>query len=301
MADQHDMDYTYTLIDKVFRASIGETGDFSGAMYDGDFSISLEQAQKRKHEFIVQHLNIKPGDRVLDMGCGWGPFLRSLQERGVQGIGLTLSVGQAEACRNHGFDVRVMDCRNATPEQLGVFDAIVSLGAFEHFCSREEWQAGRQDQIYRSFFKTVHDLLRPSSRFYLQTMTFGKNMIAYEDVNIHAARDSNAYILAVMENQFPGSWLPAGPEQVASDAQPFFTPIYKSSGRLDYIETIKQWGRRYREFNLRKYLLYLSLVPAYITNAEFRRRLSHDQVRANILCFERELFDHYRFVFERCD
>ena len=46
MAEQKDLDFTYTTIDKIFRLSVGETGDYSGAKYDGDFSMSLEEAQK---------------------------------------------------------------------------------------------------------------------------------------------------------------------------------------------------------------------------------------------------------------
>jgi cyclopropane-fatty-acyl-phospholipid synthase len=293
------MEFTYTLIDRIFRMSIGETGDFSGAMYNGDFSMSLEQAQHRKHEFIARQLNIQRGSRVLDMGCGWGPFLNFLRSIGAQGVGLTLSTAQAEACARNGLDVRVADCRAVTPETVGMFDAAVSLGAFEHFCSFEEWQAGKQDAIYCSFFETVSQLLPVGGRFYLQTMVFGKNRIDLGDVDIHAPKDSNAYVLAVMGRQFRGSWLPSSAAQVIETAKPRFKLITKSSGRLDYIETIKQWGIRYRRFAPKKYLFYLSLVPRYLTNRELRERLSGDQVKANILCFERELFDHYRLVFER--
>jgi len=48
MATQKDLDFTYTTIDKVFRLSMGQTGDYSGAMYNGDFSLTLEQAQQQK-------------------------------------------------------------------------------------------------------------------------------------------------------------------------------------------------------------------------------------------------------------
>lgn len=57
MADKKDLDYTYTTIDRVFRLSMGEMGDFSGAMYNGDFSMTLEEAQEEKHRFIVKNLN----------------------------------------------------------------------------------------------------------------------------------------------------------------------------------------------------------------------------------------------------
>ena len=75
MASQQDLEFTYSTIDKVFRLSVGETGDYSGAMYNGDFSLTLEEAQRQKHQFIADSLRIGKGTKVLDMGCGWGPFL----------------------------------------------------------------------------------------------------------------------------------------------------------------------------------------------------------------------------------
>jgi len=299
MAGREEMDNIYSLIDRLFRLSIGETGDLRGAMYDGDFRMTLEQAQDRKHRFIAEQLRIGPGTKVLDMGCGWGPMLRFLRDVGAKGIGVTLSQGQADACRRAGLDVAIHDCRTITAGTFGTFDAVVSLGAFEHFCSMEEWRAGKQDEIYKSFFRTVADLLPTGGRLYLQTMVFGKNMVDADQIDIRAPRDSNGHILAVMGRQFPGSWLPYGDGQIETSAGPCFRTIFKSSGRLDYIETIKQWGRHYRSFDLRKYAFYLSLIPRYIVSKELRQRLSRDQLRANIQCFEREVLDHYRFVFEK--
>jgi cyclopropane-fatty-acyl-phospholipid synthase len=299
MAGREEMDYVYSLIDTIFRLSLGETGDFSGAMYNGDFSLSLEEAQEKKHRFIAENLRIGKGTKVLDMGCGWGPLLQYLKGLGAKGIGLTLSSGQAESCRRSGLEVAIMDCRTLTPQAFGGFDAVASLGAFEHFCSVEEWQAGKQDAIYGSFFRTVADLLPPGGRLYLQTMVFGRNMIDYKDIDIHADRDSTPYILANMRRQFPGSWLPYGDEQIEKNARPYFRTVFKSSGRLDYIETIRQWGKRYRSFDLKKYAFYLSLVPRWIASRSLRQRLSRDQLRSNILCFQREVLDHYRLVFEK--
>jgi cyclopropane-fatty-acyl-phospholipid synthase len=50
VADAQDLDFTYSLIDRIFRLSLGEPADFSGARYDGDFSLTLDQVQRRKHE-----------------------------------------------------------------------------------------------------------------------------------------------------------------------------------------------------------------------------------------------------------
>ncbi len=297
MADKQDLDFTYSTIDRIFRLSMGETGDFSGAMYNGDFSMTLEEAQEAKHHFIVENLNITSESRVLDMGCGWGPLVSYItREVGAECIGLTLSDAQAEACRNNGLKVYIKNCLEVEPEDFGLFDAVASLGAFEHFCSVKDYKAGKQNEIYRNFFQTVYNLLPSGGRLYLQTMVFSKNMIDYEDIDINAPKGSDAHVLALMEKQFPGSWLPYGLEMIVNNANPFFTLISKSSGRLDYIETIRQWEKRYRSFNLQKYAFFLSLIPKYLTDSNIRALLS---TSPNKTCFEREIFDHFRIVFEK--
>ncbi len=71
-----------------------------------------------------------------------------------------------------------------------------------------------------------------------------------------------------------------------------------SSGRLDYIETIKQWRRRFGEPGVKKTLFKLRLVPRWLTSADFRLAFTSG-VSPNSVCFERELLDHYRLVFEK--
>jgi cyclopropane-fatty-acyl-phospholipid synthase len=300
MAEKKDLDFTYTTIDKIFRLSIGEMADYSGAKYDGDFSMSLEEAQRAKHRFIADSLNIHEGTRVLDMACGWGPFSRYVtSERGAISIGLTLSEGQAKACNKNGLTVYVKDCRCVKPEDFGLFDAITCIGGLEHFCSVEEWQQGKQERVYRDFFYTLYDLLPPGGRFYMQTMTFSKNMIDFEEFDLQAKKRSAPHVMALMAKEFPGSWLPYGPEMVIRNAEPRFKLISQSSGRLDYIETIGQWRKKFRKFNIRKFALYLSLIPKYFNDPEFKHQVAVFNLSPNRICFEKEIMDHYRLVFEK--
>src|SRR5215472_9897626 len=182
MADRDDLEFTYSLIDRLFRLSLGELADFSGAKYDGDFSLTLEEAQERKHDYVREQVGIGPCRRVLDLGCGWGPMLDVVRQRGGTGVGVTLSSAQVEACRRHGLDVHLFDARQLSPDRFGSFDAVVSLGAFEHFCSPEEQAAGNQDEVYRELFARVASVLPEHGRFYLQTMVFGPKMIPLDDV-----------------------------------------------------------------------------------------------------------------------
>lgn len=303
MADRKDIDFTYSLTDRVIRLSLGELADFSGAKYDGDFSLSLEQAQRRKHDYVAEQIGIGPGRRVLDLGCGWGPLLAYIRERGGVGVGVTLSSAQLEACRRQGLDVHLHDAREVTRERFGAFDAVASLGAFEHFCSPEDFEAGRQEEIYRCLFARVAGLLPDAGRFYLQTMVFGRNMIPREQIDMDALRalpprGSDAWLLALLGRQFPGSWLPFGEEQVSACAQPYFRLVSAVSGRLDYIQTIRQWNARIGAPSLRKTLLKLRLLPRWLRSADFRLAFTSG-VSANLVCFERELLDHYRLVFEK--
>jgi cyclopropane-fatty-acyl-phospholipid synthase len=141
-------------------------------------------------------------------------------------------------------------------------------------------------------------VLPERGRFYLQTMVFGRNMIDLDEVDVHAPKGSDAFVLALLGRQFPGSWLPSGEEQVVRCAQPWFRLVSSASGRLDYIETIRQWNARVGARSLRKTLLKATLVPRWLTSADFRLAFTSG-VSANKVCFERELLDHYRLVFEK--
>lgn len=299
MAKKADIDYSYSTIDEIWRLSIGELSDFTGAKYDGDYSMSLEEAQRKKHRFIAENLNIHKGSKVLDMGCGWGPFLNYLRDIGAKGIGLTLSDAQYASCKKHGLEAHVKDCLTMSSADFGTFDAIASVGAFEHFCSVEDYRAGKQDQVYNNFFKTVYDLLPDGGRCFIQTMAFADAMIDLDEADINADKDSNEYIIALTISEFPGSWLPYGKEHLINTAKPYFKLVSCHSGRLDYIETIKVWRQRMRAFNLRKYAIYLAMATKLIYDRKMRERFQVLKIAPIRVAFEREIWDHFRLVFEK--
>jgi cyclopropane-fatty-acyl-phospholipid synthase len=298
MADRKDIDFSYSLTDRVIRLSLGELADFSGAKYDGDFSMTLEQAQRRKHDYVAEQIGIGPGRRVLDLGCGWGGLLNYIRGTGATGLGVTLSSAQEASCKRHGLDVHLQDARTVTRDSFGPSDAVASLGAWEHFCSPEEYEAGKQEEIYRGLFERIAGLLPDKGRFYLQTMVFGRNMVPVDQINRDAPRDSDAWYLAMMSALFPGSFLPFGEEQIIRSAEPHFRLVSSVSGRLDYIETIRQWNKRTGAWNPRMTLLKLQLIPRWLTSRDFRSAFTSG-VSSNSVCFERELMDHYRLVFEK--
>lgn len=140
---------TYDWLDEIFRASMGEFADFSGAYYHGNYNLSLEEAQLKKHKFILKSIHFKPGMRVLDVGSGWGPMLKYIKDNGGHPVGITLSKAQAEHTKRHGFEVYLKDWRDLNAKDLGKFGAVISIGAFEHFCNVEQYLAGEQDKIYK--------------------------------------------------------------------------------------------------------------------------------------------------------
>lgn len=295
--NQIEIERYYDFLDKIIRLSMGETPDYSGAMYNGNFSLTLEQAQSQKHDFIAKSLNVIKESRILDMGCGWGGMLKYFKEIGAEAVGVSLSPKQVASCRRNEFDVYLQDCRTIKPETFGKFDGAISLGAFEHHCSLAEWKAGKQEEVYRNFFEQLHKLLNEGSRFYLQTMIFAKNMPAIEDISIHADKNSSEYLIALLLEFYKESWLPESNEQLISCAKPYFKVIHQSSGRLDYIETFKQWKKKYLKFNIRKYLIFVSFLPRLILNKGFRYKYDMLKINPNRVCFEKEIWEHTRLVF----
>ena len=121
----------------------------------------LDSAQEAKMVLICRKLQLKPGMRVLDVGCGWGGLSRWMAlQHVIEVTGITISREQADLARQRCQDLPVMIELMDYRDLSGQFDCIVSVGMFEH--------VGRQN--YASYFKTMHSLLAPGGLFLLQTI-----------------------------------------------------------------------------------------------------------------------------------
>lgn len=298
MASQKQIEQIYDVFSEKLRIDLGENFDFTCAFYNGDYSKTLKQAQEDKHEYILKNIAFKKGMRVLDIGCGWGPILKAVEEKGGKAVGITLSSDQVELCKRHGLEAYLKDWKKMKPGEFGKFGGIVSVGAFEHFSSPKEYLAGKQDDIYKQFFKLCHDILPKRGRFYLQTSVWGKNTPRYENVSLKAPNNSNEYLLALLEKFFPGSYPPFGEEQVLKNASGFKV-ISVNTSTQDYIHTIKEWSKHGRKINFAKIAAIIKFIPRYITDKDFRYQIECLRRSVFTTMYKRGVMHLARIVFEK--
>lgn len=304
MATQAQIESLYDWVHPFHIARSGDYADFSCAYFNGDFNQSLVAAQRAKHEWVLEELRFCPGDSILDVGCGWGAMLNAVSCRGGHAVGLTLSRAQAKYCAGKGLDAKVQDWKTAPQYKIGVYDGIVAIGSFEHFCSIEEYASGKQDSIYRSFFQFCADALPVGGRLFLQTMTWGKKVPDPKQFSLHAAEGTPERILARLSKFYPGSWVPNGKEQIIANASGLFDFLYSSNGRLDYIETLNRWGQEksglWKSSNMGKIFgSSARLALRYCFDSDFRIQLESLKHNDQQVCFLREIMSHERMFFAR--
>ena len=152
--DAEAIHHHYDVSNTFYEYVLGPSMTYTCACYPHD-GATLEEAQENKYRLVFDKLRLKEGDRLLDIGCGWGGMVRYAARRGVHVIGATLSAEQAswaqEAIRREGLqdlaDVRHSDYRDI--RETG-FDAISSIGLTEHIGVRN----------YPSYFAFIKDHLR---------------------------------------------------------------------------------------------------------------------------------------------
>jgi cyclopropane-fatty-acyl-phospholipid synthase len=205
----------YDLGNDLFHAMLGKRLVYSCG-YWADAG-NLDDAQAAKLDLVCRKLRLRPGQRVLDIGCGWGEALKYAAEHyGVSGVGITVSEQQAEfareLCRGLPVEIRLQDYHDVDEP----FDAVYSIGMFEHVGGKN----------YRAYFETVRRCLKPGGLSVLHCI--GSNGTpAQPDPWIEK------YI-------FPNSMIPAM-SQVAGALENLFVVEDWHNFGTDYDRTLMAW------------------------------------------------------------
>ena len=235
----------YDLGNRFYERWLDDSMLYSSAMYDelhegkgavtddADFRVdvgSLEQAQARRLDRIVELLDLRAGQRVLEIGCGWGTLAATLAKRcGVQVVGLTLSTEQLRFAQARAqqwgvadqVDLRLQDYRDVE----GRFDRIVSIEMIEAV----------GEAYWPVYFSTLRDRLKPDGLAVLQAITI-------DEQHFERYRANPDFIQRCI---FPGGMLPT-PERMAEEARKaglgFSTQARFGRG---YAATLVEWRRRF--------------------------------------------------------
>ncbi|UCF88100.1 MAG: cyclopropane fatty acyl phospholipid synthase [bacterium] len=238
-------DHHYDIGNDLFEGMLDDRMVYSCGYWKG--ARSLDQAQENKLDLVGRKLDLEPGMRVLDVGCGWGGTAKFLSEHyDVEVTGVTVSREQTrlarEICRDLPVSIQMKDYR----EVEGNFDRILSIGMFEHVGARN----------YRTFMRTMRRLLKEDGLFLLHTI--GANC---------ATRTINAWTNRYI---FPNGHIPS-PGQISSAIEGLFVLEDWQSFGADYDKTLMSWycnferswpdlARRYsdRFYRMWKYFLLSS-------------------------------------------
>jgi cyclopropane-fatty-acyl-phospholipid synthase len=227
--DARAVRHHYDVSNEFFSLFLDDSMTYSCAIFSRGAE-TLEAAQEEKLETVCRKLALKEGERVLDVGCGWGSFpLWAATRHGARVVGITLSPPQAEKARRRAdeagiadrVEIRVMDYRDQAGER---FDAIASIGMVEHV-------GAEQIDVYA---RTLAGLLEPGGRL----LNHGIARLRHTDPE--AGAFSERYV-------FPD----AAPLHVSrvllALERAGFVPRHVEEFGADYAETLRHWARRLDE------------------------------------------------------
>jgi cyclopropane-fatty-acyl-phospholipid synthase len=225
--DRRAVRHHYDVSNEYFRLFLGDSMTYSCAIFSRG-ATTLEEAQHVKRELVCTKLGLREGERVLDIGCGWGAFaVHAATLHGVHVTGVTLSEPQAQLARQRAeeagvgdrVDIRVMDWRELDAEP---FDAIASIGMVEHVGS------GNID----AYAARVNELLRPGGR----VLNHGIARLRHSDPE--AGPFSERFV-------FPDA-APLHMSRIAFAFEGAGVELTHVEGfRSDYAETLRHWARNF--------------------------------------------------------
>ncbi len=221
----------YDIGNAFYREWLDETMNYSAALFEGNLDQALPQAQDAKVRRALRECGLQPGQRLLEIGCGWGALAeKAAAEFGAQVTGVTLSSEQLAYAQDRlqraglaaQAELRLQDYRDINDEP---FDAIASIEMFEAV-GREYW-AG--------FFAKVRDKLKPGGRACIQTITIRDDLF---ERYVRSTDFIQQYI-------FPGGLLPSRAAFRAEAATAGLELVSEQPFGADYAETIKRWRLRF--------------------------------------------------------
>ncbi|MFM8525754.1 MAG: cyclopropane fatty acyl phospholipid synthase [Cyanobacteriota bacterium] len=213
----------YDIHPRVYAAMLDSRRNYSSDYWR--HANTLEEAQEHKLRLICEKLELAPGQRLLDIGCGWGGLADyAARNYGVNVSGITVSVQQAHYCREILSDlpveIRCCDYRTLTDHPTEKFDRIVSVGMLEH--------VGRNND--RTYFRIASELLKDDGLFLVQsigTATTNWNVDPWIDTYI-----------------FPNGRLPSANQLTRGFEGIFLLEDWENFG-LDYDKTLMAWWRNF--------------------------------------------------------
>ena len=217
----------YDIGNPFYRLWLDETMNYSSAMFEGDFSKPTSEAQAVKVRRAIRECELQPGQRLLEIGCGWGALAEcAAGEFGAHVTGVTLSTEQLEFARDRvaraglaeRTDLRLQDYRDIAD---GPYDAIASIEMFEAV-GREYWD---------SYFQTLHAQLKCGGKACVQAIVIRDDLF---DRYVSSADFIQRYV-------FPGGMLASTRLFVQHAEAAGLRVVDRFAFGTDYAETLRRW------------------------------------------------------------